>query len=128
MKRILLVDDDAAFREPLCEWLSRNGYEVQTAQNGSVALKLYRQQAADLVITDLIMPEAEGLETIGALRRLQPNVKIIAMSGGGRIGPIEYLTIARNLGAHRVLAKPFSCQEILDAVESSLADESKQPA
>ena len=123
MSRILLVDDDESFRKMLHETLQRAGYEVQDAANGKVALKLYRQDPADLIITDLFMPEKEGLETIMELRRINPDVKIIAISGGGRGGPAGSLLMARRLGAKRGLVKPFSSKEALDTVAQVLSQD-----
>ena len=122
MQRILIIDDDEQVRDLLSEILGRAGYEVVTASNGAEGLRLYRAQPADLVITDLIMPEKEGMETIIALRKDFPKVRIIAVSGGGRSGAISYLPIAKSLGAARTVAKPFSKQEILDAVRDTLAN------
>ena len=116
MIRILLVDDDQSFRPMLAETLSRLGHHVVTATNGDEALELFREDAIDLVITDLIMPEREGLDVIRTLRRRSPNVKIIAMSGGGRASPVTYLEIAKRLGAATVLAKPFSTQQLKAAI------------
>jgi CheY-like chemotaxis protein len=116
MASILLVDDDEQFRSMLCESLKRAGYEVTEARDGSEGLRLYRDHSADLIITDLIMPEKEGLETIEEFRRNHPAVKIIAISGGSRHGPFDYLKMAKALGARQVLAKPFTRQEMLDAV------------
>ena len=121
MKRILLVDDNESFRRPLAETLQRAGYEVESVGDGSTALKLFGQTPYDLVITDLIMPGKEGLETIVELRRLEPDLKIIAISGGGRISPQDYLPMARQLGAAVAMAKPFTAQEILEAVAKLLA-------
>jgi DNA-binding NtrC family response regulator len=121
MKRLLLIDDDEAFRRILAETLERAGYEVLNAENGAVALKLFQAQPVDLVITDLIMPEKEGIETMLELHKLQPALKVIVMSGGGRVDASDYLPIARQLGAARTLAKPFRSQEILDAVAELLA-------
>ena len=116
----MIVDDDEAFRRVLCQTLLRAGYTVTTAENGDAALRLrlYREDPVEIVITDLIMPEKEGFETITALRVLQPDVKIIAISGGGHIDVGDYLPAARHLGAAKVLAKPFTSQEILEALES----------
>jgi DNA-binding response OmpR family regulator len=122
MARILLVDDDDQLRTMLCEVLTRAGYEVQEASNGKLAIELYRTNPTDLVITDLVMPEKEGLEMIVELKRLSSEVKIIAMSGGGRGGAQDYLTMAKALGAQRVLAKPFSHAEILEAVNQALQE------
>jgi DNA-binding response OmpR family regulator len=127
MKRILLVDDNEGFRRPLAAILQRAGYEVQTAGDGAAALALFRQHRFDLVITDLIMPEKEGLETIMELRRLRPTLKIIAMSGGGRMDPSDYLPMAERLGAALTLTKPFSAQEFLEAVATLLREPEGTP-
>jgi len=125
MSRILVVDDDESFRQPLCQTLLCAGHEVLAAGDGREALKLYRRQPIDLVISDLVMPGKEGIETMLELRRLQPDLKIIAMSGGGYIQCIDYLQMARRLGANRTLAKPFTAQEVIEAVTSLLVDEVK---
>ena len=91
MSKILVIDDDKNIRSLLRDFLERDGYEVMEAENGKVGLKLFRENGADLVITDLIMPEKEGIETIRELRRDFSDVKIIAISGGGAIGPETYL-------------------------------------
>jgi CheY-like chemotaxis protein len=122
MPRILLVDDNEPFRKMLHKTLENAGYEVQDAANGQFVLDLYRQHPCDLILTDLVMPEKEGLETITELRRFNPRVKIIVMSGGGRINPKNNLVMAERLGARRTLAKPFSQQEILDAIAEVLAE------
>jgi CheY-like chemotaxis protein len=120
--RILLVDDDNAIRGMLRRMLVSAGFEVEEAANGNVALAAYGRQASDLVITDLVMPEKDGLETITELRRLDPAVKIIVMSGGGRsLEPGQlYLESARSVGALRVLSKPFSASALLKAVSDVL--------
>jgi CheY-like chemotaxis protein len=118
MPRILLVDDDELLRPMLHEALERYGYEVVEACNGREALERYRDDPADLVLTDLLMPDKEGLETIRELRGNWPDVRIVAMSGCGRR---EYLEIARRIGAGHILAKPFSHQEMLDAIQTALA-------
>src|SRR5258706_7398782 len=119
MSRILLVDDDDSFRRMLMLTLTNMGHAVVEASNGKEAIKLFEAAPPDVVLTDIVMPEKEGLETIGELRRKHPGVKIIAMSGGGRVSATDYLKIARKLGAAGVLAKPFSNQEmamVLDEV------------
>jgi CheY-like chemotaxis protein len=121
MQRVLVIDDDEQVRALLHEILDRAGFEVLEASNGVEGLKLYRNQPADLVITDLIMPEKEGVETIMELRRQFPDARIIAISGGERTGGRDYLPIAAKLGARRTVAKPFSRQEILAAVHETLA-------
>ena len=121
MQRVLVIDDDEQVRALLNEILDRAGFQVLEATNGSEGLKLYRRQPADLVITDLIMPEKEGVETIMELRRQFPDARIIAISGGERNAGRDYLPIAAKLGARRTVAKHFSRQEILDAVRETLA-------
>jgi len=121
MTTILLVDDDDQFRSMLAEVLRRAGYEVQPACNGSEATVIYRNHQTDLVITDLIMPEKEGLETIREIRHINPAVRIIAMSGGGRNGFEDYLKVAKVFGARLVIDKPFSHAEILGAIRKALA-------
>jgi two-component system, chemotaxis family, chemotaxis protein CheY len=121
--RILLVEDDEAVREILRKALASAGHVVDEASNGDVALAAYRREAADLVITDLVMPDKDGLETIMALRKIHPGVKIIAISGGGlSIGSGQlYLETARSIGALQVLAKPFTGSALLQAVTEVLA-------
>jgi CheY-like chemotaxis protein len=120
LNTILLVDDDEQFRTMLGLVLTEAGYQVQEVPDGRQALELYGCHPTDLVITDLVMPEKEGLEMIGEFRQLYPGAKIIAISGGGRGGSGDYLKMAQALGAQRVLAKPFSHKEILDAVSQVL--------
>src|ERR1700687_3029083 len=108
MASILLVDDDEQFRNMLSETLKGAGYQVLEARDGAEGLKFYREHGTDLIITDLIMPEKEGLELIQEFRCNDPEVKIIAMSGGGRHGPYDYLKMAKTFGARLVMAKPFS--------------------
>jgi CheY-like chemotaxis protein len=121
MTTILLVDDDDQFRSMLSALLRRSGYEVQEARNGNEATMMYRSQQTDLVITDLIMPEKEGLETIREIRHTNPGVRIVAMSGGGRKGLEDYLEVAKVFGARVVIDKPFTHQEILGAISKALA-------
>jgi len=119
---ILIVDDDALVRDALHQILARAGHDVEDAADGTAALQAYRQRPCDLVITDLVMPNTEGLETIASLRRLDPHLRIIAISGGGRGRADDYLELARKLGANRVLAKPFSGEDILTIVADVLAE------
>ncbi|MBL9138593.1 MAG: response regulator [Verrucomicrobiales bacterium] len=118
--RILLVDDNDAIRTVLHRLLARSGFDVVEARNGVEALAAHKARPADIVVTDLIMPEKEGLETILELRRMQPRLRIIAMSGGGRVRAQDYLKLASALGASRTLAKPFSEAELLKAIQELL--------
>lgn len=116
MTRILLVDDDESLRKMLRITLAKMGYHVIEAANGNEALRLCQVEIPDLVLTDLIMPEKEGLETITELRRLYPGLKIIAMSGGGRGSAVDYLKFAAKMGASRTLHKPFSNEAMVAAI------------
>jgi len=120
MGRILIVEDDKAVRELLREILRRAGHEVVDVENGKEALAAYKDSPVDLVITNILMPEKEGLETIQELRRDDPDIKIIAISGGGQIGPADYLEVARRFGAMRTFSKPFDRKELLAAVDELL--------
>ncbi|HEV8598496.1 MAG TPA: response regulator [Gemmatimonadales bacterium] len=121
MIRILLVDDDDLSRGAVHRMLERAGYSVHSTGNGSEAIVRYKADKTDLVITDLIMPETDGLEIIQELRRVDPAVRILAISGGGRVDAEEYLSVARKFGAIEVLPKPFTGQELKRAVERALA-------
>jgi DNA-binding response OmpR family regulator len=116
MARILIIDDDEQIRSTLQQVLELEGHEVVDAPDGKVGLQLFREEGADLVITDIIMPVKEGLETIMELRNDYPGVKIIAISGGGAIDPHVYLHYAKEAGAMRTLPKPFEREELLQAV------------
>jgi DNA-binding NtrC family response regulator len=120
MAQILIIDDEVTIRDLLIKILEREGYETMNASNGKEGVKLYRENPVDLVITDLIMPEKEGIETIMELRRDFRDVKIIAMSGGGKIDPETYLQIAKTLGAIETLAKPFDLKKVLKTVQELL--------
>ena len=117
---ILLVDDDEQFRGMLSEALTGEGFQVREASDGRQGVKLYAEQSTDIVITDLVMPGKEGLEMIVEMKRLHSDVKIIAISGGGRGSTQNYLKMANAFGAQIVLAKPFSHREILEAISKVL--------
>jgi DNA-binding NtrC family response regulator len=121
MARILVIEDDEKFRIMIKKMLEKTGFDdVEEAGNGVTGMKLFREHPFDLVITDIIMPDKEGLEVITELTKAHPGVKIIAMSGGGRIGPQSYLEMAQLLGASRTLEKPFRHAELIDAVNDVL--------
>ncbi len=114
--RILIVDDDALMRDMLRKALSKSGFDVSVATNGREAVALQRESAFDLLLTDLVMPEQEGLETIMIFRQQYPQVRIVAMSGGGRGSAASYLEVAAKLGAERILAKPFDHEVLLQVI------------
>lgn len=118
--RVLIIDDDEQIRVLLQQMMQWAGFEVLVAENGKVAMQMQSRQPADLVITDLIMPEQEGLETISRLKKEYAGIKIIAISGGGRIGPEAYLPAALELGADKVFSKPFDVQEVVATVKELL--------
>ena len=117
MARILAVDDDESFGKMLRISLIRLGHNVVVAKNGSEAIREFQREKPDLVLTDIVMPDKEGLETIMELRRLDPTVKIIAMSSGGGGPEGEFLVLAEDLGAAATLAKPFTLDDIKAALE-----------
>lgn len=120
MATILLIDDDEAFRSMLRRVLQRVGHNVIEATEGGAALRALSGATVDLVITDIIMPGKEGVETIIALRRNHPGVKVFAMSGGGHLGAESHLQMAQNFGAVRVFTKPIDNEELCVAVEDVL--------
>ena len=120
MANILLIDDDDQFRNMLRQLLERNGYEVKEASGGKEGIKLYLENPTDLIITDLIMPGKDGIETIQEFKKNFPDIKIIAISGGGRLGPEDYLHLAKMLGAQKTLTKPIELPELLEAIEKLL--------
>jgi CheY-like chemotaxis protein len=123
MKRILVIDDDVQMRQMLKQMLERQGYEVVVAADGKEGMMLYRQEATDLIITDIIMPNKEGVETIIELRHDFPDVKIIAMSGGSRaLDAQDCLTYVKCLGASCVFSKPFERMELLEAIQGLLGN------
>ncbi len=126
MARILVIDDEALIRAVLLEYLELDGYQVMDAPNGKVGMRLFREEPFDLVITDIVMPEKDGIEAIGELRRCFPETKIIAISGGGRSLKANYvLRTAETLGVHCTLYKPFEIEEFLNAVKYVLGRDKK---
>src|SRR5467141_3322602 len=121
MARILVIDDDDQIRRMLRMMLEMKGHEVLEASNGKEGLRLHRATPAELAITDMLMPEMDGVELMLALRREAPRLKIIAMSGGGRYKQAEALDMAEPLGAFASIAKPFGFDAMLDLVTRALA-------
>jgi CheY-like chemotaxis protein len=117
-QRILVVDDEAAVREVLRTMLERNGYEVTEAEDGDAAIRAVDADDFDLVVTDLVMPSREGLETIRSIRSRHPALPIIAISAPANR---DYLRAAENFGAQRTFTKPFSLAAVSEAVRDLLA-------
>ncbi len=132
MARILIIDDEPQIRSMLKLMLERDGYEVVEAPDGVEGIRVYRQNPADLIITDLIMPNKDGIGMIIDLKKEFPEVKIIAMSGGGLNKPDGYLKGAKKLGASCTLTKPIDREEMLRVVaailkNTPLPEEQPQP-
>lgn len=120
MARILLADDNLDLLVIQREVLSDAGHNVATATTGREAVRKARHHVFDLVITDIVMPDGDGLETIVHLRKRHPGTKIIAMSGGGRLGAENYLPVAEKLGASKAVAKPVTARQLVAMVDQVL--------
>lgn len=120
MADILIIDDDDMFRDVLASALEQSGHKVRQATNGVEGLQMFHAAPAELVITDIVMPEKEGLDTIRDLRRDFPQARIIAMSGGLAHDPKLYLHMAEKFGATAVLAKPFHLGDLKKVVDEAL--------
>lgn len=118
MARVLVIDDEAGVRQMIAALLSAAGHDVCQAADGHEGETRAETFVPDVAIVDIVMPRREGLETIQALRQGWPALKILAISGGGRLGALEYLAIASHFGADGVLAKPFDRTQLLAMLES----------
>ncbi len=119
MRKALVIDDEYIVREYLRLLLEEEGFAVDVAENGRAGLEiLHARGPVDVVVTDLVMPETEGIEVVLTVRRLYPGTKILAVSGGGMFGQHDYLDAARTLGAHGVLAKPFDRNAAVSALRA----------
>jgi DNA-binding response OmpR family regulator len=116
MARILLIDDDAMVRDTIRHILIAEAHDVTIAEDGNSALHLFRKSSFDLVITDIMMPEKDGIEIIREMRAIRAGTRILAISGGGRIGNTDFLKIAERLGANAVVAKPFDPDELVERI------------
>ena len=129
MARILLIDDEELVRETIKLQLEIDGHEVTVAANGREGLKLFESAAFDLVITDILMPEVEGIETLRKLQQMSPSIRIVAMTGGPKM-PLginavvepDYLKMAKALGASRTIHKPFTGEQLRLLVRDCLRD------
>jgi CheY-like chemotaxis protein len=115
--KILIIDDDPLVRYTLAKILTSHGYDVVTAVDGERGLACLQSENPSIVITDMIMPEREGVETIIQIKRERPDIGIIAISGGGRYGNYDLLPMAQSLGADEILAKPFEADELLSRLQ-----------
>ncbi|MCK4670992.1 MAG: response regulator [Candidatus Aegiribacteria sp.] len=120
MASILIVDDDSMVRKMLVKVFQNENYLTLEASDGNSALRIFRDETIDVVITDIVMPDMEGIETIRELRKINPDVKIIAFSGGGSLSPDGYLKIAASMGAKYTFQKPFDIKELKKAVKKLL--------
>jgi CheY-like chemotaxis protein len=123
MPGILIVEDEKEVREMLRISLARRRYTILEAENGRDAIAHFKPSVTDLVITDLIMPEEDGLKVIMKLREVKPSIKIIAISGGGKAGPGSYLNLAKALGADAAYSKPFSLNDLMAKIDELLDSE-----
>jgi two-component system, chemotaxis family, chemotaxis protein CheY len=120
--KVFVVEDDPITREIITVSLQVSGHTVQSFENGRKAIEVLAYESADLMITDILMPEMDGVEILREIQRLQPQLPVLAISGGGSLGPTNYLGIAQVFGAAAVLAKPFSPDELIELVAKLLAD------
>ncbi len=116
----MIVEDQAEFREMLKEALLRRKYSIIVASDGKEAMLKFKASVVDLVVTDILMPEEDGLKVIMKLKEIKPGIKIIAISGGGKAGPGNYLNLAKALGADDILSKPFSLNTLISRIEELL--------
>jgi CheY-like chemotaxis protein len=117
MSRILVIDDEEPVRATLCMVLTNLGHTVFEAPDGKIGLEMFREHAPDVVVTDLVMPETEGLEVVMTLRGANPDLKIIVISGGGRQGSADNLRMAKYLGASLVIPKPMTIAQLKAALD-----------
>jgi DNA-binding NtrC family response regulator len=123
MSTILVIDDEAPMRKMIRTILESAHHQVIEAPNGITGLRLFREQRPELVITDILMPDKEGIETIREIKQIAPKARIIAISGGGRTSRTDFLTVAEKFGAMESLKKPFRRNDLLACVERVMARE-----
>ena len=120
MKTVLVIDDETSICKLIRRILEKKGYRVLEAFNGDQGMKLFNEHHPDLIITDLIMPEKEGLETIREIRKIDADVNFIAISGGGISNPSLYLDFAKKFGAQEIFSKPIDNKDLISAVDRLL--------
>ena len=122
MALVLVIDDDAQMRATIRRMLASSGHSVIEAGNGREGLAVFQSRAPDIVVTDIIMPDKEGIELIIELRRTNRRTRILAISGGGASGTVDFLSVAKKLGADLVMKKPLRAAELQEAVNGLAAD------
>jgi len=125
---VLVIDDEAIVRLTLARMLEAAGYRVLNAANGTEGLQVFAREHVDLVICDIIMPDKEGIETIVEIRQIEPDQRIVAISGGGRIKKEDYLAVAAAVGATHTISKPFDAETLTEMVTRILHNGKERPA
>jgi len=120
MANILIIDDDPSIRTVFKRFLEKHGYSVEIAADGQEGLHKFAAHTPDLIITDIMMPNKDGLEVILVLRKEFPDMPVIAISGGMRSAPMDFLPMAKRFGVQRVLYKPIELGDLLEAVQGEL--------
>ncbi|HEX4198856.1 MAG TPA: response regulator [Caulobacteraceae bacterium] len=123
---VLVVDDDPILLDVVCRALRDQGYQAQGLEGGGEALRRLRQAPVDILITDILMPDVDGIELIGHARRLSPAIKILAITGRGQLRVLNLLDLAERIGADRTLAKPFTTEQLMAALEALTASDSEK--
>jgi len=118
MTKILVIDDDDFVRKLICNALKKAGFEVLDAVDGNDGIKKLHDERSEIIITDILMPDKEGIETIMEIKAMDSNIKIIAMSSGGSSKNMSFLNMAKKVGAPQILSKPFNIAELLEAVNA----------
>ena len=120
MPDVLIIDDDDIMRDMLLQMMEMGGVSAKGAENGEIAMKLVEKETFRLIITDIVMPEKEGLEVIMFLKKKVADLPVIAVSGGGRVNPDTYLNLSLKFGARYAFEKPFDREQFMNAVKSCL--------
>ena len=120
-KKILVIDDDDFVRGMVCNALRKENFLVEEAQNGNEGVSKSRSFKPEVVITDMLMPDKEGIETILEIKAVNKDIKVIAMSGGGASKNMTFLEMAKKVGAEQVLSKPFKPSAMIEAIRSVLS-------
>ena len=120
MARVLIIDDDEAIRSVFARFLTGKGYDVVVAEDGRQGLRSLEEEPVDLVVTDIMMPEVDGLEVVMAIQGKDTSIPVVAISGGMHAMPMDFLPMAKKFGAVEVLYKPVELEDLLTAVESAL--------